>query len=193
MKRILVAAAAVALAVAAGSAAAAAAAAARVSSGFAAAPVSLHLGLYRGVLIAHSAWRWVVIIAGFAAVVSPMMRLSRQEAWTPVGPQLARFFGIAIDIQVLMGAALYLLLSPLTTIVLSTAGMKLPPGSQAHFFVVTHPAIMIVAFIAVHVSSVVVRRARSDAAHQRRAIIFYGVTLLIVLAGIPWWRPLLRF
>jgi hypothetical protein len=153
----------------------------------------LHLGLYRAVLIAHGAWRWVVLIAGFATVVSAMMRLSRQDPWAPTGPRLSRFFGIAVDIQVLMGAALYLMLSPLTTLALSAAGMKLPHGSQAYFFVVIHPAIMLVAFIAVHVSAVLVRRARSDAAHQQRAIIFYGITLLIVLAGIPWQRPWLRF
>ena len=185
MKRIAicvpVAAAAIVLAMMAGTAAAAAA------------PASApNLGLYRGVLIAHSAWRWVVLIAGFAAVVNPIMRLSRQQAWAPLGPRLGRLFGIAIDIQVLMGAALYLLLSPLTTIVLNSIGTKLPPGSHLHFIVVEHPSIMIAAFILVHVSSMVVRRARSDAAHQRRAIIFYGVTLLLVLAGIPWWRPLLR-
>ncbi len=153
----------------------------------------LHLGLYREVLIAHSDWRWVVLIAGFSVVSSAVLGLSRQEPWVPSGARLARFFGIALDIQVLMGAALYLVLSPLTTIALSAAGARRPPGSQAYFFVVIHPAIMIVAFIAVHVSAVLVRRARSNAAHQRRAIIFYGMTLLIVLAAVPWQRPWLRF
>jgi hypothetical protein len=152
----------------------------------------MNLGMYRTVLIAHSAWRWVVLIAGFAAVISPMMRLSRRDPWAPVGPKLSRFFGIAVDIQVLMGAALYLVLSPMTTVVLNSIGTKLPPGSQAHFFAVTHPAMMVGAFIAVHVSALLVRRAHSDAGHQRRAIIFYGVTLLLILGGIPWWRPLLR-
>jgi hypothetical protein len=152
----------------------------------------LHLGLYRAVLIAHSDWRWVVLIAGFAAVSSAVMGLSRQEPWAPSGARLARLFGVALDIQVLMGAALYLVLSPLTMIV-AASSVRLPPGSQAYFFVRVHPAIMIVAFIAVHVSAVLVRRGRSDAARQRRAIIFYGVTLLIVLAGVPWQRPWLRF
>ena len=149
--------------------------------------------MYRWVLITHNAWRWVVLMAGFAAVISAATRLSRQEVWAPVGPRLGRFFGIALDIQVLMGAALYLTLSPLTTIVLSTTGRRLPPGSQAHYFVSVHPAFMIVAFIAVHISAVLIRRGRSDAAHQRRAVILYGLTLLIVLVGIPWWRPWLRF
>lgn len=151
-----------------------------------------NLTLYRWVLILHSAWRWVVLISGFATVVTAVMRLSEKQPWAPTGPALGRFFGIAVDIQVLMGAALYLTLSPLTTLAMRPGGMKLPPNSQAYFFVVVHPLIMIVAFIGVHVAAVLVRRARSDAGHQRREIIFYGITLLIVLAGVPWFRPWLR-
>lgn len=152
----------------------------------------LDLQLYRWVLVAHGTWRWVVLAAGFAAVLSAALQLAERRPWAPIGPKLARFFGIAVDIQVLMGAALYLLLSPLTTVALSAAGMRLPRGSQAYYFVVIHPAIMVGAFVAVHISAVVVRRAHSDAAHQRRALIFYGLTLLILLAGVPWWRPWLR-
>jgi len=151
-----------------------------------------NLALYRWVLIAHSDWRWVVLIAGFATVLTAALRLAERGPWAPSGAKLARFFGIAVDIQVLMGAALYLLLSPITTVMLSATHMRLPQNSQAYFFVVIHPAIMIVAFIAVHISSVLVRRARSDAGRERRAIIFYGITLAIILAGVPWFRPWLR-
>jgi hypothetical protein len=149
------------------------------------------LTLYRWVLIAHSLWRWVVLIAGFGTLLQAVVQLIERRPWVPVGARLARFFGVAVDIQVLMGAALYLILSPLTTM-MRMGAMRLPHKSQAYFFVVLHPSIMIVGFIAVHIAAVLVRRARSDAGHQRRAIIFYGITLLILLYGIPWWRPWLR-
>lgn len=153
-----------------------------------------NLDLYRWVLILHSDWRWVVLIAGFFTLVHALAGLSGERRWATGGAKAARFFSIALDIQVLMGASLFLLFSPLTTVVLSSAGMRLPHGSQAYFFVVIHPAIMFAAFIAVHVSSVLVRRARSDAAHHRRALIFYGITWLAVLAAVPWGlRPWLRF
>ncbi len=151
-----------------------------------------NLTLYRSVLIAHGAWRWVVLIAGFATLVTAALQLAERGSWAPTGANLARFFGIAVDIQVLMGAALYLVLSPITTVMLSASHMRLPHNSQAYYFVVRHPTTMIIAFIAVHISSVLVRRARSDAGHQRRAIIFYGITLAIILYGIPWFRPWLR-
>jgi hypothetical protein len=159
-------------------------------------PVQVHavnLTAYRWVLLAHSAWRWVVLVAGVTAVVNPMLRLSSGQPWAPIGPRVGRFFSISVDIQVLMGAALYLVLSPITTIVAQTAVMRLPHNSQAFFFIVQHPSMMIAAFIAVHIASVVARRGASDAARQRRALIGYGITLLIILGGIPWFRPLLRF
>jgi len=153
-------------------------------------PASLQA--YRWVLAVHSDWRWVVVIAGCAAVLGAATRLAAKQPWTAHDQRRGRFFSIAVDIQILMGAALYLLLSPLSTVVLCTTGAPLPRGSDAHFFASVHPAIMLCAFVAVHIASVLVRRAHSDAAHLRRAVIFYGLTLLIIFAGIPWWRPWLR-
>jgi hypothetical protein len=153
----------------------------------------LSLEGYRWLLVAHGAFRWVVVILGFAVVINAMLGLSSGQRWAPQGPKLCRLFGIAVDVQVLMGAALYLTLSPLTTVVGSVAGAGAPRGSDLHFFYSVHPQVMMGVFIAVHVAAVIVRRGRSDVAHQRRAIIFYGLTLLFLLGGIPWWRPWLRW
>lgn len=147
------------------------------------------LTLYRWVLIAHSDWRWVVLMAGLATLASALTGLSGERAWAAGGAKPARFFGIALDIQVLLGVSMYLILSPMTTVALAATAVKLPP-----FFTVYHPALMFSAFIAVHVSASLVRRARSDAAHHRRALIFYGLTWLMLLGGVPWGlRPWVRF
>jgi hypothetical protein len=149
--------------------------------------------MYGWVLILHSVWRWIVVVAGLAAVTSSVLALCGCERRLSAGIPLTRLFSIALDIQVLLGAALYLLLSPLTTVVPSMTSVRLPLGSAAYDFTAVHPLIMIAAFIVVHISSVVVARARSETARHRRAVILYGLTLLLVLFGIPWWRPWLRF
>jgi hypothetical protein len=138
--------------------------------------------MYGYVLIAHGAWRWLVLAAGAAAVASALHGLARHAPWQPVAARWGRLFGIAVDIQALMGAALYFLLSPLTT----------GPAGTDPYFGVTHAATMAGALVAVHVSARLIRRGRSDRARQRRAALFYGLTFLILLGGIPWWRPLLR-
>jgi hypothetical protein len=150
------------------------------------------LTVYRWVLIVHSAWRWIVIVAGVALLAVAIEGLMKRRPWQPAGAHLSRLFGIAIDIQVLLGAMLYLTLSPLTNGALSNAVIDVP-HSDVSFFAVNHGLLMLLALVAVHLSAVLIRRARSDPARQRRAMVCYGLTLLIVLAGIPWWRPLLRW
>jgi hypothetical protein len=147
--------------------------------------------MYRWMLIFHGAWRWLVILAGIAAVANALNGLRRHASWEPLGPRLGRLFGIAVDIEVLTGAVLYLVLSPLTS---GEAGelTYAAPGSEKAFFSGRHALTMLAALFAVHIASVLTRRGRGDAAHQRRAALFYGLTLLIVLSAVPWWRPLLR-
>jgi hypothetical protein len=144
--------------------------------------------MYRSVLIAHSLGRWLVLVAGATVVFVETSRLWSGKPWAPIGPQLGRVFRIVVDVQVMTGAALYLLLSPLTNVVLSTTMTRLPSNSDAQFFSVVHPVIMMASFIGVHVSSMMIRRGRNDASRHRRSIMFYGVVLLLVLYGIPWWR-----
>ena len=183
------------LAAAAADAAGGAVAGAPATAAAAAVPLALaapvqptSLEVYRWVLVAHSDWRWAVLISGLATLVSALSGLSGERAWAASGAKVARFFGIAVDIQILLGFTMYLILSPLTTVALRVTTMRLPP-----FFTLFHPAIRFGAFIAVHVSAVLVRRARSDVGHHRRALIFYGITWLIILAGVPWgMRPWFR-
>jgi hypothetical protein len=148
--------------------------------------------MYRWVLIAHGAWRWVVIIAGVAAIAGALQGLRRQKPWAPTSARLGRLFGIAVDIQVLMGAVLYVVLSPLTA-----GGLRAPivatSPSEVRFFAIEHISIMVLTLLAVHLSAVIIRKGRGDAARQRRAVMCYGLTLLILLSGIPWWRPWLRW
>jgi hypothetical protein len=148
-----------------------------------------NLTLYRWVLFAHSDWRWVVLLAGLGTLTLALGGLNGERPWAASGAKVARFFGVALDIQVLMGFSMYLLFSPLTTVALKVTTARLPA-----FFTAYHPAIMFTAFIGVHVASMLVKRAHNDAGHHRRALIFYSVIWLMLLAGVPWGiRPWFRF
>jgi hypothetical protein len=145
--------------------------------------------MYQYVLIAHAWWRWVVILAGGAAVYTAVRGLLRNRPWSGNPARYGKLFGRAVDIQFLMGASLYLVFSPMTNAALSVAD-GLPEGSELRFFGVYHGLIMSAAFVDVHLSAVLIRRASSDTAKYRRSIILYGQTLLIILCTIPWWRPM---
>lgn len=144
--------------------------------------------MYGLLLIAHSYWRWAVVAAGAAAVGGAGWGLLRRRPWEGHPRKLGRWFGIAVDIQLLLGAALYLVFSPMTTVALNVAE-GLPEGSELRFFGIYHGLIMGVAFLDVHLSAAIIRRGRTETAKYRRSLIFYGQTLLLILAAIPWWRP----
>jgi hypothetical protein len=91
-----------------------------------------------------------------------------------------------------MGASLYLVFSPMTNEAMRIAD-GLPEGSDLRFFGVYHGLIMCAAFLDVHISAVLIRRGKSDAARYRRSLILYGQTLLLIVCTIPWWRPLFHF
>ena len=146
--------------------------------------------MYNYVLSAHSVWRWVVILAGVAVIVSAVRGLNRPTSAELQTLKLGKLFGIAVDVQFLLGASLYLVFSPITTVALNLAD-GLPQGSDLRFFGVYHGLLMTIAFLDVHVSAVLIRRAKTVAGRQRRAIYLYGQTLLLILCTIPWWRPLL--
>jgi hypothetical protein len=147
--------------------------------------------MYRWLLIAHSGWRWVVIGLGVVVLLSATRASLAGKGWDANAARFARLFSISLDVQVLMGASLFLLFSPLTNIALSAATERVPVESQLHYFTTVHPFTMLVAFIAVHIASVLVRRV-PEMMRVRWALFGYGVTWLIVMAGIPWWRPWAR-
>src|ERR1022692_399691 len=113
--------------------------------------------MYRWLLIAHGLWRWPVILVGVAAVASALWAWRGRQPWRGPSTILGRLFGVAVDIQVLMGAALYLVFSPLTTVAMSINGAA-PRGTDMQFFGAPHALIMIAVLFAVHLSAVLVRR-----------------------------------
>lgn len=145
--------------------------------------------MYGYILTAHGLWRWVVILAGLLTVGDAIKRSRRTHGLAP-GRPYARFFSIALDIQVLMGVALYMFFSPFTSAAYNS--VNVPQAPQVVFIAEYHVAFMFTAFLCVHLASPLIRRARTDVGRQRLGVACYGVTLLLILVGVPWWRPLLR-
>ena len=87
--------------------------------------------MYPYVLIAHNTWRWVVLGLGLLLLIAVVRGLREQTPWGTGVALKARLFAIAVDLQLLGGAALYLGLNPLTTAERSNAG-SLQAGSAGY-------------------------------------------------------------
>jgi hypothetical protein len=151
--------------------------------------------MYPTILLLHSWLRWAVLLAGLIVVFRALSRARRP--WTPADSRAVSFFSIALDIQFLLGALLYFVLSPITRLAFAdfAAAMR---TSGIRFWAVEHLFGMVVAVVLVHIGRSRIRKAPTDEKRHRLALIFFGLALLAILAAIPWpglpnARPLFRW
>ena len=145
--------------------------------------------MYSVVLAIHNILRWVVLIVALVAVVRAYMGWFGKREWTPADRKVGMFVGMSIDIQLLVGLLLYIFLSPLTRGALQnfSAAMSV---STMRFFAVEHVVYMVLAVVFAHLGSILPRKVEDALAKHKRAALWFTLTLLIVLAGVPWGRPL---
>ncbi len=153
--------------------------------------------LYPFVLTLHGLTRWLVLLGGVWLVLASLSSRGRSG---PVGSSPVRlpwrvYMG-GLHLQVLLGVLL-LVISPLALAAWGDMGaaMRTRP---LRFFTVEHTTMMIVAFVIAQMGAVRVRRAIDARGAARTSLIFGGVSLLLILAAIPWpffgeiARPLFR-
>lgn len=127
--------------------------------------------MYSAALTLHSWFRWVVLLLGVAALVrslgAPRGGASRDA--------MGLLFTIALDIQFLVGLSLYLFISPITHAAMQHMGESMTVG-PIRFWLVEHPATMVLALVFAHVG-----RART-----RRQTVFFALAVVLLLVGMPW-------
>lgn len=153
--------------------------------------------MYSAALLTHSWLRWVVLLAGFLAIVRAFGGRTGRRSWMPADDRAGLIFITALDIQFLVGILLYFVLSPFTREALSDFGgaMKIP---ALRFWVVEHAFGMLVGVALAHVGRARTKSLRDDFRRHRAASIFYTLALIVILLSIPWpgmpnGRPLLRW
>jgi hypothetical protein len=99
--------------------------------------------------------------------------------------KLGLFGMIGLDIQLLTGLVLYFFLSPLAHAARANLSAAMRDG-DLRYWGVEHLAMMLIAAICLHVGKIKSKRAAGDTARHKAVAIYYGITLLIILAAMPW-------
>jgi hypothetical protein len=147
---------------------------------------------YPGLLAAHNLLRWLVLVAGLAATISALRYWSSPPAVDSKPSRSAILFVASMDLQFLLGLILYLGASP----VVHQAFENLSAAMKVHemrFFVVEHSLLMLLAVAFAHVGGALARKSKLAPGKIRGAASFFALSVLAILAGMPWFRPLLRF
>jgi len=151
---------------------------------------------YAPMLFIHSWLRWIVLLLGALAVGRALNGVRTRRPFTPIDDAAARRFIMVLDVQLLAGLVLYLWASPFTTEAFRDMAGTMRNG-PLRFFVVEHPFGMLVALALAHIGRARLKRAADSGGRHRTALIFFGLSLLVMLATIPWpampaGRPLFR-
>ena len=121
----------------------------------------------------HSLWRWVVLLVVVIAFVRGVIGWLRGGAWTGNDRILTLVAVGALDIQLLLGLAVY------------GAGRHWDTANSSTFIASIHPLVMIVAIAIAHVTSSRIRRTEPPNAKFRTLAIGLFIALFLITAAIP--------
>lgn len=153
--------------------------------------------LYSILLPVHSILRWLLLIAAVGSVALAFIGWFGKKPWTKTDDKLGLAFTSLMDLQLLIGLILYGFLSPITLTAFQNFGGAM--GNTAmRFFAVEHIFMMVIAAVFAHIGRALSKKGASDLVKHRRAAIWFGLALLVVLVAIPWpfsaaARPWIRF
>jgi len=151
--------------------------------------------MYEITLFLHSYTRWIVLIVSLYTLFIMWRGFLQKREWTKTETILSRVFVWVFTLQFILGTILYFIPNGLaqTAIDIMRQDFSQAMGTKdLRFFGLEHPLQMVIAMLVVHLGSSRARKVSPSATQFRWAVICFTLGLLLILAAIPWWRPLLR-
>jgi hypothetical protein len=147
--------------------------------------------MFHFVLLLHSAFRWLLLIALLCSIARAAWGYARSTAFSAADNALRHWTATVAHLQLVMGMWLYLE-SPVTHAFRQApaAGLRQP---ELRFFGILHIGCMLLAVILLTIGSAMAKRRKTDREKFRTMLTWFSLTLLIILIAIPWpFSPLAR-
>jgi phage-related holin len=126
--------------------------------------------MYSFILMAHSGWRYLVLLALIVVLVKYLVGWLTSGKWSNLDTTLNRVTPIIIDVQWLLGLIVWIV------------GSWWASSDRAGAW--EHPLTLTVAVVVAHIFSARVRKAESDGAKFRTAFIGYAITTILIVLGV---------
>lgn len=139
-----------------------------------------------GLVHLHNFLRWLVLIFGLLALITGSRGIGGGRDFTNGDKRTGLYFLITMDIQLLVGLALYFI-GPWGFKVIQGAGMGAVMKNAANrFWAVEHPVMMLLAVILVHIGYAGTKGNRPHRSKFRRLFWCTLIALILILAAVPW-------
>ncbi len=132
-------------------------------------------------LVLHNLLRWAVIVTAGWSIFLSVKGLASRALYGKADNLANMLFMISCDIQLVIGITLYFWGGWFGRLLHWEIGDKL-----SRFFTLEHSGTMLLAWIIVHIGRSVVKRGKTDREKHTKALIYFGVALILILAAIPW-------
>jgi hypothetical protein len=152
--------------------------------------------MYPTVLLIHNWLRWLTLVMCIGAIVYAT-RPPRTDSTDLPGKTWDVYLMLAVDLQMLTGLILYFGLSDFTR-----AAMENPAAAwsepSVRYWGILHAGAMFASLFTVRAARVLALNAPTPAIAQRRRLVWFVISTIVILIAIPWpWmtygRPLFRW
>jgi hypothetical protein len=128
--------------------------------------------------------RWLVMLAGFLAIVLPLLNSSFSKKSKLPG----LVFMIVCDIQLLLGLILYFGPSALGIKAFNAGMSHVMKTPEIRKITIEHFVLMLIAIALVHIGYKKIKAMTNQAEIKSASMKFFGIALTLILLGIPWFR-----
>lgn len=139
--------------------------------------------MYTFFLELHSGLRWLILLAVVIAVIKSTVGLFGSGQYTKFDKIVATSFQMLMRVQFLVGLGLYFFLSPFTSRFTFNMG-----DPNERFWSVEHILLMFFAVGAAEMGGKISGKAEDAQVKFKFQAIFFGISLALMLLGIPWSR-----
>ena len=142
--------------------------------------------MYFALLQTHSVLRYILLALLLLVIVRSLYGRISKSPFAEIDNRLGIYLMIAAHLQLVTGLILYFI-SPLLQTALADMGAAMKDATL-RFWAVEHLTLMLLAVIVITVGRILSKRAVDDAIKFRRALAYYSLGLIFILAGMPWER-----
>lgn len=139
--------------------------------------------MYNFLLHFHSGLRWLILLAAVVAILKSVIGLFAGGKYAKLDNILAASFVGMMHLQLLTGLILYFFLSPFT----SNFNFNMSDPVQ-RFWSVEHLSLMLFAVVAAQMGRSISKKSDDAQVKFRFQSIFFVISLVLMLLGIPWSR-----
>ncbi len=143
--------------------------------------------MYSALLQIHNIFRWIVLVLFLITLFRYFVGWFSQQNWGKLDKVLGISLTALLDIQLLTGLLLYFVYSPLTKTALQDFSI-VSQNRDMQYYAVEHEVIMLIVIVFAHVGWKRTKKAKSSKLKFSNALIFFGLSYLAIMLGIPWCR-----